>query len=61
MIKWDGKWILYWDAFADGHYGAAVSTDLKTWKDITSELIMPAHPRHGTVFRAPRSILEKLR
>ena len=48
-------WHLYWDAFANGHYSMAVSTDLKNWTDRTAELQMPSNLRHGTIFRAPRS------
>jgi hypothetical protein len=55
LIQWSGQWFLYWDAFANGHYSLAVSKDLRTWTDRSSDLQMPAHPRHGTVFRAPRS------
>lgn len=55
LLKWKGQWFLYWDAFANGHYCLATSTDLETWTDRTAELKLPPHPRHGTVFVAPRS------
>lgn len=55
LVKWKGQWLLYWDAFANGHYSLATSTDLVNWTDRTPELQMPPHPRHGTVFVAPRS------
>lgn len=55
LVRWNQQWFLYWDAFASGHYSLATSADLKTWTDRTAELRMPPHPRHGTVFRAPRS------
>ena len=58
LIRWQNQWLLYWDAFADGHYSMASSTDLVHWTDRTSELSLPPHPRHGTVFRVPRSVLE---
>ncbi|TSA30834.1 MAG: hypothetical protein D4R65_12380 [Verrucomicrobiaceae bacterium] len=55
LVKWKGSWYLYWDAYMNRHYSMASSTDLKSWTDRTAELQMPPHPRHGTVFRAPRS------
>jgi len=55
LLKWRGSWYLYWDAFASKHYSLASSTDLKTWTDRTAELQMPPHPRHGTIFHAPRA------
>lgn len=58
LIRWKDEWLLYWDAFANGHYSMASSADLARWTDRTSELSLPPHPRHGTVFRVPRSVLE---
>jgi hypothetical protein len=56
LVKWNGQWHLYTDAFANRHYSLATSPDLKTWTDHTDELVMPPNnPRHGTIFRAPRS------
>lgn len=56
LLKWNGLWHLYTDAFASRHYSMATSPDLKAWTDRTGDLVMPPdNPRHGTVFRAPRS------
>ena len=54
LLKRDNIWYLYWDAFANGHYSLATSTDLKNWTDRTAELKLPPNPRHGTVSRVPR-------
>jgi beta-xylosidase len=48
LLRWKDQWYLYWDAFANGHYCVASSTDLKTWTDRTAELQMPPHPSHGS-------------
>jgi hypothetical protein len=61
LLKWKGAWYLYWDAFANKHYSMASSSDLTNWTDRTADLQMPPHPRHGTVFRAPRSAVGWLR
>ena len=61
LLKWKGVWYLYWDAFANGHYSLATSPDLLVWTDRTSELQLPPHPRHGTVFCAPRSLVQTLK
>jgi hypothetical protein len=61
LVQWQGKWLLYWDAFGNGHYSLAISDDMKSWKDMTSELVMPnPRPQHGTIFKAPRSIIKLL-
>jgi len=59
-IKMDGKWIVYYDCYAKGHYGAVESSDLKTWTDITDKLNFPKNARHGTVFQVKSEILEDL-
>ncbi|MGO4292027.1 glycoside hydrolase family 43 protein [Chitinophaga sp. RAB17] len=43
------KWIVYFDKYTQHSYGAVESTDLKTWKDVSGKLSMPAGLRHGTV------------
>ena len=61
LLRWKGEWYLYWDAFANGHYSLATSTNLQDWTDRTAELQLPPHPRHGTVFRAPRDVVTALK
>ncbi len=55
LVKTGSAYRLYCDAFANGHYSLAQSTDLKTWTDLTPELDLPKGVRHGTVFTAPRA------
>jgi predicted GH43/DUF377 family glycosyl hydrolase len=55
LLKQGDEWLLYWDSPSVGVYGMASSRDLKTWTNRTADLKLPDHPRHGTVFRAPRS------
>lgn len=54
------KWMLYFDCYRDGHYGAAVSEDGANWKDITDSIKMPKGVRHGTAFRVSPEIFDKL-
>jgi hypothetical protein len=61
LLHWHDQWYLYWDAFANGHYCLATSTDLEHWTDHTEELQMPPQPRHGTMFIAPREAVGWLR
>jgi len=55
LLRRDGRWWLYCDAFTNHHYTLVTSADLETWRDETDRLEMPDHLRHGTVFAAPRS------
>ena len=49
-IKLGNKWIVYFDKYTEGKYGAVVSTNLVNWKDISDEISFPTGTRHGTVF-----------
>ena len=49
-IKIKNTWVVYFDKYAQGKYGAVSSTDLKRWKDISDQINLPKGLRHGTVF-----------
>lgn len=60
-IFWKGYWYVYFDKYMTHQYGALRSADLKQWEDVSSQIFMPEGIRHGTVFAAPRTVLEQLR
>lgn len=61
LVHWGGEWLLYWDSYTAKHYSMVSSPDLETWTDQTDRLEMPvAHPRHGTIFKAPRGAVAYL-
>ena len=59
-IKMGDHWIVYYDCYTKGRYGAVVSTDLKTWTDITDQIQFPKDARHGTVFQVKKEIFDAL-
>jgi hypothetical protein len=52
-IKMGNKWIVYFDKYTQGKYGAVTSTDLQTWEDVSDKISLPKGIRHGTVFSIP--------
>lgn len=58
-IKLDKKWIVYFDKYTEGKYGAVTSTDLVNWKDISAEISFPTATRHGTVFSISKAEFNK--
>jgi len=54
-IKIGNKWIVYFDKYTQGKYGAVTSTDLQTWEDVSDKISLPKWIRHGTVFSIPES------
>ncbi len=59
-IRTGGFWYIYFDKYRENKYGAIRSKDLEHWEDVTPLIHMPAGIRHGTVFRAPRAIVDAL-
>jgi hypothetical protein len=59
-VKIEDKYILYFDKYTAGAFGALESADMQTWKDISGQLHMPAGARHGTVFRVSGDIIDGL-
>jgi hypothetical protein len=61
VIKIGANWIVYFDKYTQHQYGAIESADLKTWKEVSDQLVMPKGIRHGTVFTVTRTELDKLK
>ena len=52
--------MIYYDAYQEGHYGAAITRDFKTFKDATKGVSFPEGHKHGTVLQISRKHLEHL-
>jgi beta-xylosidase len=52
--------LLYYDEYTRGRYGALRSTDLRNWTNISSMIRMPARARHGSAFSVSEAILSRL-
>ena len=55
-----GQWYVYFDKYREHCYGAVTSTDLKEWKDISDKINFPSGTRHGTCFKVPSLVLDKI-
>jgi alpha-L-fucosidase len=53
-------WLIYYDAYQAGTYGAAKTRDFKTFADISKEVSFPQGHKHGTVLEIPRKDLQYL-
>ncbi len=60
-LKIGQRWIVYFDKYTQGRYGAVASYDLETWRDISDQVHFPRGTRHGTAFEVAPSVLEKLK
>jgi len=60
VLKVGDDWLVYYDAYREGIYGAAKTRDFKTFTDITKDVTFPKGHKHGTVLRVPRKDVEYL-
>lgn len=61
IVRIGDYWFVYFDEYRANRYGAVRSKDLKTWETMTEQCSFPAGMKHGTVFRAPESVITALR
>jgi hypothetical protein len=59
-IRIGDDYLVYFDCYTKGHYGAVRSRNLKDWEDITPRLAFPKGARHGTVLQVPKSVVDKV-
>ena len=60
-LKVGDEYLIYFDLFNDGRYGAARSKDLQHWEDATDKVHFPAGFRHATMIEVAPSVIERLR
>lgn len=60
VLKIGDDWLIYYDAYRSGTYGAAKTRDFKTFTDVSDEVSFPAGHKHGTVLTVPRKDVEYL-
>ncbi|WP_315817768.1 glycoside hydrolase family 43 protein [Paraflavitalea speifideaquila] len=61
VIRINGNWIVYFDKYTEHKYGAIISTDLKTWTDISDKITFPKGLRHGTVLTITQEEFARLK
>lgn len=54
------EYYIYYDTYRKFIYSAHKTSDFKTFTDVTDSISVPSGHKHGTIFRAPRSVVEKL-
>ena len=60
ILKLGDKWMIYFDAYQEGYYGATVTKDFIKFATATSGVSFPEGHKHGTVLRVSRKHLDRL-
>jgi beta-xylosidase len=61
VTKAGDKWLIYFDAYREKIFGAASTTDFKTFTNITKQVSVPLGHKHGTIFKTTKQVLKKLK
>ncbi len=60
VAKVGDEYYIYYDTYRKFIYSAHKTSYFKTFTDVTDSISVPSGHKHGTIFRAPRSVVEKL-
>ena len=62
VLPLNGEFFIYFDAYhkVERHYGAMKTRDFVSFEDLSKAAHFPAHAAHGSIFTAPRAVLENL-
>lgn len=60
ITKLNDNWVVYFDQYKKGSFGAITSSDLGEWEDISEKIKLPNGIRHGTIFKVSKSVLSKI-
>ena len=61
ITKINDDWVIYFDQYKKGSFGAITSSDLLKWEDISEEIKLPNGIRHGTIFKVSKSVISKIK
>lgn len=54
------EYYIYYDAYREFRYGAHKTKDFINFVDASAEVSVPKGHKHGTIFKAPRSVVDQL-
>lgn len=60
VVKIGDEWLIYFDAYEKKSYDAVATKDFKTFTDANDRISIPEGHKHGTIFKAPESVLNGL-
>jgi dipeptidyl aminopeptidase/acylaminoacyl peptidase len=60
VVRLEDAWLIYYDVYRKGVYGAMKTTDFRQFTDVTAEMTFPAGHKHGTVVEVTPAELANL-
>ncbi|MBR1687395.1 MAG: exo-alpha-sialidase [Prevotella sp.] len=59
-VKVPEGWLIYYDRYELKDFGAHLTTDFKSFTDVSKRVSVPPLHKHGTIFKAPEHIVNNL-
>lgn len=60
-VRINGEWLVYFDKYKEGSFGAIRSKDLKNWEDVSDQISLPEGIRHGSILELSPRLIENIR
>lgn len=60
-VRVNGEWLVYFDKYKEGSFGAIRSKDLKKWKDVSDRIVLPEGIRHGSILEVSTAVIENIK
>ncbi|MDE6429630.1 MAG: arabinosidase, partial [Duncaniella sp.] len=60
VVKIGDDYYIYYDTYQKAIYSAHKTKDFVNFTDVTDSVSVPKDHKHGTIFRAPRSVVNNL-
>lgn len=60
VVKVKDAWLIYYDSYRKKIYEASATRDFVSFSNITQQVQLPVGHKHGTIFKARKSVLKKL-
>jgi len=60
-LRVKGTWLVYFDKYKEGRFGAIRSKDLKKWKDVSEQITLPEGIRHGSILEVSPDVIENIK
>ena len=60
-VKVGDEWLIYFDVYREGRFGAVSTKDFKNFTPIDDQISIPQGHKHGTIIKVPESVLLNLK
>ncbi|MCS2372829.1 hypothetical protein NXV03_25190 [Phocaeicola vulgatus] len=60
-VKVGDEWLIYFDVYREGRFGAVSTKDFKNFTPIDDQISIPQGHKHGTIIKVPELVLLNLK